>query len=142
MLVAIAVLAMSAGIETEAACVATARDIAAGEHISADMLEPVDCRAKGLQPRRLRFDPMTRSAKTDAALPAGTYLGRLLVSDQYMLPKGTRVTLRAASGPAFVERQVTTLQSARSGQRVFVRDDSGNVFAVELVVSDGARQAK
>ena len=142
MLVMIAVLAMSAGALPGPACAATLRDIAVGEPIAVDAIAPVDCRTDRQPTRRLRFDRQTGSVMAGEALPAGTYLGRLLVSDAPTLPKGARLALRATSGPAIVERQVTTLQSARSGQRVFVRDDNGNVFAAALVIAEAGRLAK
>lgn len=139
MLAMIAVLAMSADARQELACVATVRDVAVGEPIAADAIRRVDCRTGRSPARRLRFDRQTRTVIAGEALPAGTYLGRLLLSAAPVLPKGTQMTLRATSGPAIVERQVTTLQSARSGQGVFVRDGNGNVFAATLVAPDAAR---
>lgn len=135
MLTALVILAMSGGALSETACVATAREVRADEPIAADAIEPVNCRADQ-RPARLRFDHQSRSVTAGETLPAGTYLGRLLVSKERAVPKGAKVTLRAMSGPAIVERQVTTLQPARSGQRVFVRDEAGNVFAVPLQISD------
>ena len=136
------VLALLSGALPETGCVAAIRDIAAGEPLSAGLLERVVCRIEDRSAPRLRFAPASGSVTAAEALPAGTYLDRLSVSAQPVLPKGTRVTLRAMSGPAIVERQVTTLQSAKSGQRVFVRDDGGNVFAVALVVSDRESEAR
>jgi flagella basal body P-ring formation protein FlgA len=138
MFLAIAVLTMGAAGAPQAACVAAARDIAAGEQISADLLVPVDCRAQSRGMRWARFDRMSGSLTAREALPAGTYLGRLSTAAAPLLPKGARVTLRASSGPAIVEREVTTLQPARAGQRVFVRDAEGNVFAAALAVSNTA----
>lgn len=138
MLAAIAVLAMSAGVP----CVVTARDIAAGEHISAELIEPANCRADRPPARRLRFDRQTRTVTAGEALPMGTYLGRLWAPRSTILPKGARATLRVRSGPAVVERRVMTLQPARSGQRVFVRDESGNIFAAALALSDQDPQTR
>lgn len=142
MLAPMMLLAMSGGVDAGTACAATARDVAAGEHLSADMLDAVACHAEGNERHRLQFDPLTRSMVAKEALAAGTYLGRLLGQPAPMLPKGTKVTLRATSGPAIVERQVTTLQPARSGQRVFVRDEGGNIFAVALLLPDEGSKAR
>ncbi|WP_447726069.1 hypothetical protein [Sphingomonas koreensis] len=135
MLAAMLILAAPMAIVAAAECAAAARDVAAGEHLSADMLEPVVC-DEGRVTHRLRFDRVTRSMVAEEGLPAGTYLGKLHAPAPPMLPKGARVTLRAISGPMIVEREVVTLQPARSGQRVFVRDEGGNVFAVALVLKD------
>lgn len=51
---------------------------------------------------------------------------------------GTALTLVSSVGPVSVERAVTTLQGARPGRRVFVRDGDGNVFASRLA-ADGAQ---
>lgn len=135
MLTAIAVLMLSAGAPLEAACAVTMRDIAAGEAITADVTEPIACRPDRTPIGLMRFDRQSRSLIAREALATGTYLGRLKVANVSVLPKGARVTLRASSGPAIVERQVTTLQPGRAGHRVFVRDDSGNVFAVALIIT-------
>lgn len=142
MLAVFVVLATSMGADAGAGCVATTRDVEAGEQVSADMLGPVACDIAAPEPRGVRFDRMSRSIVADQALPAGTYLGRLRAPATPMLPKGSKVTLRAISGPAIVERQVTTLQPARSGQRVFVRDEGGNVFAVAVVLPVGEAVAR
>ncbi|MCW4463788.1 hypothetical protein OK349_18950 [Sphingomonas sp. BT-65] len=138
MFLAIAVLAMAAEDAPRAACVATVRDIAAGEQISAELLVPVDCRKQPRGTRWARFDRMSGSLTAREALPAGAYLGRLPAAAAPLLPKGARVTLRASAGPAIVEREVTTLQPARAGQRVFVRDADGNVFAAAIAVPNAA----
>lgn len=138
MFVAIAGLAMAAAEAPQAACVATARDIAAGEQISADLLVPVDCRTRARNARWARFDRASGSLTARQALPAGTYLGRLPAAAAPLVPKGARLVLRASAGPAIVEREVTTLQPARAGQRVFVRDADGNVFAAAFAVPTAA----
>ena len=137
MLVGIAVLALAGPGASGVACVATARDIAAGEHISAASLMPVDCSTQTRRMRGVHFDRVSGSLTAREALPAGTYLGRLWASAAPLLPKGARVVLRATSGPAIVEREVTTLQPSRSGRRVFVRDADGNVFAAVLATNEG-----
>lgn len=134
----LAPLALSAVATGAGQCVATIRDVAAGEHLTVADLEAVACRDGSPSKVHIGFSAATRSAVAARPLPRGTYLGRLSAASAAILPKGSRVTLRAISGPAIIEREVVTLQAARSGQRVFVRDAKGQVFAVPLVMTEGA----
>jgi flagella basal body P-ring formation protein FlgA len=116
-------------------CVATRREVVAGTHLTAGDLETVACRS-GLPAAEVVYSAETRSTVAQQMLPTGTYLGRLYADSAIILPKGSRVVLRAVAGPAVIEREVVTLQPARSGQRVFVRDGDGRVFAVPLIVAE------
>jgi flagella basal body P-ring formation protein FlgA len=135
MLALLAFTALSANVAEAGPCVATQRAVAAGAHLTAADLQTVPCR-DGVLVAEIAYSAETRSAVARQMLPAGTYLGRLYADSSVILPKGSRVVLRAVAGPAVIEREVVTLQPARSGQRVFVRDADGRIFAVPLIVSE------
>lgn len=119
-------------------CVVTLRDLDAGEHVTLDAVRHVPCRGNNIPKEHVSFDRSTRSAIVPRSIPVGTYLGQLWPHKTPILPKGSRMTLRAMSGPAIVEREVVTLQPGRSGERIFVRDDNGNVFAASLHMDESA----
>jgi flagella basal body P-ring formation protein FlgA len=112
-----------------AGCFVSGRAIVAGAPLLADDVTSVACRA-GAPRAALRYrDGVT---VVSAALPADTYLGRLAPLGKLAVAKGAALTLRSGAGPVVIERQVTALQPGRAGGRIFVRDASGNRFAVPL----------
>ncbi|MDF2385701.1 hypothetical protein JMG10_29820 [Nostoc ellipsosporum NOK] len=114
-------------------CFAAAAALPAGAAVKAGDVIAAECR--GTMPAALRYD-RDGLAVTRAALPAGAYLGRLATLPRDAIGKGTPLTLRSAAGPVTVERAVTTMQSGRSGARLFVRDGEGKVFAAPLALVD------
>lgn len=114
-------------------CFATSRDVPAGASLSARDVTAAPCRTDAAR-ARLRYDRDGGVVVAAAALPAGTYLGRLAPLMEAFVAKGAVLTLRSSAGPVTVERQVTAMQAGRAGGRVFVRDSSGKVFAAPLLV--------
>lgn len=88
----------------------------------------------------VRYDRSARAALPVATVPPGGYLGRVSVLSSGGVAKGERLTLRSSAGPVVIEREVTALQSGRSGERIFVQDSSGAVFAAALLLSPGAAE--
>lgn len=115
-----------------ASCFAAARPIAAGAVLTAADLAPAPCKAAGRPP--LRYDRASGHPVALAALSAGTYLGRLAPIGDRLIPAGTPLVLRSRAGVVTIERNVTAMQPGRSGSRMFVRDSSGEIFAVPLVL--------
>lgn len=114
-------------------CFAAAAALPAGAAVKTGDVVAAECR--GTLPAAVRYD-RDGLAVTRAALPAGAYLGRLATLPRDAIGKGTPLTLRSAAGPVTVERAVTTMQSGRSGARLFVRDGEGKVFAAPLALVD------
>lgn len=116
-------------------CFASSRDIARGAPITASDVSAVPC-----DPMRQRasigFDADVRAPVAVEALPAGSYLGRLLPLSSSHVTKGQKLILRSRSGPVVIERDVVAMQSAASGARVFVQDSAGKVFSVAIGVLD------
>lgn len=86
--------------------------------------------APGIEVTGVTSAPITlvspiRLVRHPSAPPASSVTSQEVVN-------GTVLTLVSSVGPVSVERTVTTLQGARPGRRVFVRDGDGNVFASRL----------
>jgi hypothetical protein len=114
------------------ACSALAAPVEAGDYVAGGMLVPAICQA-GLGNGHLRFDRNARSLVATADLPAGTYVGRtVLTLPAAPLNVGTSMRLRIVSGPVAVERPVHTLQPARRGEQVFVATADGDVFVARI----------
>ncbi len=126
----IAALAMASSGPT---CFAAARDLPVGTELTASDLTLVTCRATPGR-ARVRYDRSRRAPIAAAAITAGTYLGSILLPEEGRVQKGEVLTLRSTAGPVTVERSVTTMQPARAGGRVFVRDSEGNIFAAPMTV--------
>ena len=112
-------------------CFVAARDLPARVGLVKQDLLPVLCRAE-LSRARIRYDRAREMPITAEAIAVGTYLGRIAVFSPGRVEKGAAMTLRSTAGPVTVERKVITLQPAKSGGRVFVRDSEGNVFAAPI----------
>jgi len=115
-----------------ATCFAAARAIPEGTALSMADVTPVPCKAAARAP--LRYDAASGDPIAFEAMPAGTYLGRLAPLREASIPAGTELTLRSSAGVVTIERRVIAIQPGRSGERVFVRAASGEVFSVPLAL--------
>ncbi|MCX8475453.1 MAG: flagella basal body P-ring formation protein FlgA [Sphingomonas sp.] len=120
-------------------CFEAVRTLSAGAPIRAEDVMAVACDGKR-DAVAVRYDRSARAALPVAAVPTGGYLGRISVLPSGAVVKGERLTLRSSAGPVVIEREVTALQSGRSGERIFVQDANGAVFAAALLLSPGAAQ--
>lgn len=109
-------------------CFEIVRSIAADTAITSDDVAPARCRNEA--GARLRYRDGTVQATS--GLAAGTYVGQLLPLPAEAIGVGTTLSLRAASGPVAIERTVTAMQAGRLGQRIFVRDAEGSIFAARF----------
>lgn len=112
-------------------CFAASRELPAGSVLSAGDVVVSPCRPVSKRVP-LRYDRLAGAPVAAAVIPAGTYLGRLAPLAQVRIEKGQRLTLRSASGPVVIEREVVAMQSGAPGGRVFVSDASGRVFSVRV----------
>lgn len=118
-------------------CFAAGHALPAAAPLTAEDLVPIAC--DSTKPAaRVRYDRGSRGPRLTKAVAAGAYIGRLSVEPGSRVAKGDRLTLRSSAGPVVIEREVTALQQGRSGQRIFVQDANGAVFAVRLQVQDGS----
>jgi len=108
-----------------------------GELISRKDAEPAACEV-GKQPAAVRFERDTGTAEAREDLEAGTYLGRVFLAAAPAVRRGQKIVVGGAVGQVRVQRTVVALQSASaSGQRLFVRDRDGEVFAARLSTGTG-----
>lgn len=118
-------------------CFVAVSGIAAGAVLTTADVAKADCQAAPVT--RLRYD-RAGLVLSGEAMPAGAYLGRLPALPERAVGKGVSLTLRSRSGPVTIERSVTAMQPARSGGKLFVRDESGSVFAAPLTLAGGQGQ--
>ncbi|WP_448661566.1 hypothetical protein ACG3SL_12950 [Sphingomonas sp. CJ20] len=113
-------------------CFAAAFAVPASRAVAAGDVVATECR--DVAPARLRY-AQGGLAVARAALPAGSYLGRLAALPGRAIAPGAALTLRSQAGPVTIERAVTAMQPGLSGKRLFVRDAEGKVFAVPLALA-------
>ena len=119
----------------EGDCHTLQRGVAAGDFVTAELAERVPCQAD--QPRLpLTFDRDVGAPMAGEDLPAGTYLGRLVLKPGSIAPAGSRLQLVIRKGPVIVEREVSAIRPIRAGDRGFVRAADGQVLSARFV--DGA----
>lgn len=129
-------VAASAEARVAGACAELARPLAAGAPLSDADLVPVACRDETAA-APLRFDRLSKVARADGEIAAGTYLGRISAPGTVAVDKGDKLTLIASAGPVRVSREVVALQAGRHGGRLFVRDSEGNVTSAPLAAKSG-----
>jgi len=111
------------------ACFELVAPKAAGDLITRDAAEQTDCR-RNQSPAPVSFDRETGGARASGELLAGTYLGKIRLVSTPAVRRGDKVLIGATAGPVLVQRTVVALQdAARPGERLFVRDGDGAVFA-------------
>lgn len=113
-------------------CMASRIDLPAGAAIAARLLHVVDCTAG--RPPALRFDRRSGLVLAAEPIAAGVSLGRLRVDPRAAVARGQALFLRSHVGPAVIERRVAVVQGGHAGERLFVRDADGQIFAAALVV--------
>lgn len=113
-------------------CMASRVDLAIGAAVEARALRPVDCTAA--RPPALHYDRRSGLVLAAEPIAAGVSLGRLRVDPRSGVARGQALFLRSTIGPATIERRVEVVQGGRSGERLFVRDADGQVFAAALAM--------
>ncbi|NIJ36971.1 hypothetical protein FHR22_001655 [Sphingopyxis panaciterrae] len=71
------------------------------------------------------------------ALPAGAYLGPVLLPLKLPHRRGSEMTLRTRVGPVTVERSARLVQAGRPGRNAFVALSDGRVVAAPLPAEEG-----
>jgi flagella basal body P-ring formation protein FlgA len=122
------------------ACVALATSVAAGAMLRRSDLTPVACAGDRRERVSIRVDRRSGTVHAGAALHAGTYLGQVSLPPPPEILRGQSLNAVSTVGSVHVERSVVALQSGRSGGRVFVRDEAGQVFAAPVALAPEDRQ--
>ncbi|HTN14564.1 MAG TPA: hypothetical protein VL094_07135 [Sphingomonadaceae bacterium] len=113
-------------------CLALVQGVGASAFLTAELAEPAPCRKE--RPRLpLGFDRDAAAPFATEALPAGTYLGPMMLKPGPIAPAGEALQLLVREGPVIVERQVRPIHPMRAGERGFVRAEDGTVLAARFV---------
>ncbi len=119
-------------------CLALERVIRAGEFLTAEAAGETPCRDR--QPTLpLSYDRDARAPVATAAIPAGTYLGHLVLAPGPIAAPGDKLALVIRSGPVTITREVSPLRPARAGERVFVRTADGDVLAARFAAAEAGQ---
>jgi flagella basal body P-ring formation protein FlgA len=128
-------LAASAAATERPGCSVLAAPVAAGEALVPSGLIPAACRP-GASRAPLRLDRAGGIVRAEADLEAGAYLGRIALPAPPAVTPGEALTLVSTVGPVTIRRSVVALQPAKAGERLFVRDEEGQVTSVALAPAD------
>ncbi len=112
--------------------------VEAGGIVDLSNTEPGACPADQAKPR-VRYDMAARVARAKGAMPAREAIGRVYLPARPLVEVGSRLVITAMVGPVRVSRQVTALQAARPGQRFFVRDEQGKIFAAPPLTEEATQ---
>ncbi len=112
-------------------CLRVTRAINPGTPAAMRYFEAQPCPDPPVQ-RAFRYDGTRRTVMTTRALVAGEVVRSFAGVEEGGIIPGDQVKLRAGAGPIVVERPVEVLQSARPGERLFVRTADGAVLAISF----------
>ncbi|MBC7768219.1 MAG: hypothetical protein H7124_05480 [Phycisphaerales bacterium] len=110
-------------------CFRTLRTLGEGQVITGADVEPAPCDDDAAA-AAMRYDRVHSVLRTHAPVAAGAYLGAAFTQSAPVTSEGAAMTLVVTAGPVQIERRVEAVQPARAGERIFVRDEDGAVFAV------------
>lgn len=108
-------------------CLILEQDVHDQQPIHSSMTSSIDCR-EGVARPPLNVDRHTGRVYANVDLPAGTYLGRLLLDDEPLVAAGDSLVMQVSIGQVRVFRDVEAVQSGSFAEQIFVRDNAGNVF--------------
>ena len=134
---ALAALPRAARAETDA-CQMLRVPLAAGAFVTAETVANTPCRDDG--PRApLEYDYAAGAPVTTAAMPAGTYLGRLLAPTGPIAAAGKTLYLVIREGPVTIVREVQPVRAVRGGKPGFVRTGGGDVLTARFIPSEAGQ---
>lgn len=119
-------------------CYALAAPVATGEYIDAGGVSPVAC-SEQEPSTHLAYDRDARALRANAAMPAGEYLGPLLIEPGRVARPGENLVLIFRQGPVSVQRDVSPVSPVRAGEQGVVRAGDGTVFTATYVPEERAQ---
>ncbi|WHU05010.1 hypothetical protein [Sphingomonas sp. NIBR02145] len=117
-------------------CFEAAASLAAGATLTQADISEAGCDTRPVARMRYSSGGLVSAVEPVAA---GSYLGRLPRLPERAIGKGASLTLRSSAGPVTIERSVVAMQPARSGGKLFVKDESGKVFPAPLILAGEGR---
>lgn len=112
------------------------RALAAGKVPAAADLASADCGA-GHPAAAVRYDAALRAARLSRPLQADEVIAAIPASMMADVVPGQILYVQIRVGPVVVQREVTALQPASPGQKLFVRAADGTVMSVRYPGIDG-----
>lgn len=113
---------------TAPACMVVVRPVPAGIAPTADDLQTAPCTTS--RRRSFAYDSVSGVATATRSLSIGDVVAAISPSSLASVRTGDAYVVTARVGPVSVRRRVTAVQTARTGQAMFVAGDDGEVFAV------------
>lgn len=121
------------GLAVAPRCLRVLKSIDSGVPARSDDFAPASC--EKLEPGAwFLWNPATRSAVTRRAMGEGTTVPRFPGYGDRSVYAGDRLAIRTQVGPVTIQRAVTALQSARTGQRLLVQAEDGTIFSGPMEV--------
>jgi hypothetical protein len=121
-------------------CFTLHQDLKAGDYLQTANVSPTPCIARPSS-LPLRFDRRVNAPQLAAPLPAGTYLGPVVLSGKPVVDEGTQLSLILRTGPVTIERSVQAVQPSRLGTAVFIRTQDGTILSSRIAsAAEGASQ--
>ncbi len=127
-LLAMPAVAHAAAVKT-AGCLKALTPLVAGTIVTDASYERIACPST-LAPNALAYDTATKTVRLERGVDAGAILPRYVGYGMGLIQPGQHLQLVIRIGAVQVTRDVEALQTARSGQRLFVRDGNGTVRSV------------
>jgi hypothetical protein len=110
-------------------CLKVLKPLAADSVPASVDFAPTDCTSDKVG-EAFRYDPIGKATRLARPVAAGDVVSVYPEFGVDMVMPGERLRLVVASGQARIEREVEALQSARPGQRLFVRTADGEILSV------------
>ena len=112
-----------------ASCLRALVDLSAGTTPDSASFESAPCPQAPLSPT-FRYDPQRRAAVLTTAIVRGGIVRAFADFDAGAIEPGQTLHLVVTFGAARIERPVQALQSARPGERLFVKCEDGTILSV------------
>lgn len=112
-------------------CLQALRPIAAGTAAQDVDFQTAPCKARRTS-QSFVYDRQAGSIRVSHAIVQDELITHYAGYGEKRIRPGDRVLIQAGAGAVRIEREVEALQSANEGQRLFVKTDDGQAFAVEL----------
>lgn len=125
--------------ESELECFKLSASVQSGQMLTVDVVERAACVA-GRPTIRITYDRASKAVRAARSEPAGAYLGQITPISGLYADVGDQITVTASSGPVRVQRTMTLLQPAYSGQPAFVQDEQGKAIRVDVIDPEFSRQ--
>jgi len=113
----------------EAHCLEARAPLAAGAIPASANFMPVACPAGGMA-SAFRYDRTHGCTHAARTIAAGEIVPAYPEFERNMIEPGQSLRLVVSDGPVRIERTVEAMQAAKSGEKLFVKTDDGQILSV------------